>query len=552
VQAVGDGTYVDKQGQPVSTSIDFQDYECQCFDEVVVIPVYDSHSNKVLQKDTSIRVCDYTAVKHHFANGFMEINCAGSIQSKQSVWFEMYNCGAGMLHREFEFWNSCSSGKGTDTLRRYQLILISNSCPLEPGFIQAPPDLELGGCRPTLDPNGSGNIGGEFHPDSTGWPSLQSEEICGQYGYSYHDDIFDFFDGHQLCFLIKRNWYVGTWCEVHEDDGWWENPNEVVGFFVQYIIVRDTLLPTSTHSFAGSTNDTIRSSNCSTDVTVEVDLEDNCGLQSFSFTLEKLLPSGHIPWDAGLFQLDGANEDSLSLLFSNLEEGSYKLRLRTIDNCNNEAFLTDTFTFVSTLKPSANCRTILSAELDENGMSRVNAEDFIVSASPSCGDTSVLILVDTGGLDYDSYIDDSESILLNCDDKGLNLIRVWYIGLPSGRADFCEVLLNVQEHQGCPTSSVAPSDPDSLRPIETVLLHQNYPNPFTGKTTIDFYLPEDTDADITIYTVEGELVKTFGSFYPRGNHSITIDTKDLKKRGVLFYQLETPDHTVSRRMIIIN
>ena len=53
------------------------------------------------------------------------------------------------------------------------------------------------------------------------------------------------------------------------------------------------------------------------------------------------------------------------------------------------------------------------------------------------------------------------------------------------------------------------------------LLSQNYPNPFNPQTTMDFDLPNDSEVNIRIYNITGELVKEMvNEVMPAGYHKL--------------------------------
>ena len=83
-------------------------------------------------------------------------------------------------------------------------------------------------------------------------------------------------------------------------------------------------------------------------------------------------------------------------------------------------------------------------------------------------------------------------------------------------------------------------------------LFQNQPNPFKEETVIGFYLPKDTPAKLSIYDMAGRLVKAFDQEYKQGYQEVTLSKGDLEDAQVLYYRLETPDYTASRKMIFIN
>jgi hypothetical protein len=81
-------------------------------------------------------------------------------------------------------------------------------------------------------------------------------------------------------------------------------------------------------------------------------------------------------------------------------------------------------------------------------------------------------------------------------------------------------------------------------------LHQNTPNPVSAVTNISFNLPEASDATLTITDAEGRLVKMVKGSYAKGFNTVTLQKTDLHA-GVLFYQLDTPEHSASKKMIVI-
>ncbi|MGH7496050.1 MAG: SBBP repeat-containing protein [bacterium] len=92
-------------------------------------------------------------------------------------------------------------------------------------------------------------------------------------------------------------------------------------------------------------------------------------------------------------------------------------------------------------------------------------------------------------------------------------------------------------------------DKNNAAPADFALL-QNYPNPFNPTTTIHFTLPVASKVKVTIYNVNGELVRKFmEGDLPPGYHELTFAAGDLSS-GVYFYRLDAGDFTASRRMIL--
>ncbi len=82
-------------------------------------------------------------------------------------------------------------------------------------------------------------------------------------------------------------------------------------------------------------------------------------------------------------------------------------------------------------------------------------------------------------------------------------------------------------------------------------LYQNHPNPFDKETTIVFNLPTETSAQLTVYSLDGRILYTQKDNFKAGKHEIKIDKKDINSSGVLYYRLDTPDFTTTRKMVLI-
>ncbi len=90
------------------------------------------------------------------------------------------------------------------------------------------------------------------------------------------------------------------------------------------------------------------------------------------------------------------------------------------------------------------------------------------------------------------------------------------------------------------------NDPDSLNSPHKFYLEQNYPNPFNGQTIISYYLPEDSDVELNIINMRGELVaKPVSSHQSAGNHSLIWQGNRTDgtpvATGIYFYELKVRD-----------
>ncbi len=84
-----------------------------------------------------------------------------------------------------------------------------------------------------------------------------------------------------------------------------------------------------------------------------------------------------------------------------------------------------------------------------------------------------------------------------------------------------------------------------------IRLEQNYPNPFNSSTTINFFLPEQTEIKLEIYDLIGNRIKlALDEVKNEGEHSVSVNAGDLAS-GIYFYRLKAGDLILTRRMILI-
>lgn len=89
-----------------------------------------------------------------------------------------------------------------------------------------------------------------------------------------------------------------------------------------------------------------------------------------------------------------------------------------------------------------------------------------------------------------------------------------------------------------------------------VSLSQNSPNPFSGLTRIDFEIPESKRVQLSIYDVEGKLVRTLlDDLVTERYKEVFWDGKDTNGKqvseGIYFYRLSTDNSVATRKMVLI-
>lgn len=92
--------------------------------------------------------------------------------------------------------------------------------------------------------------------------------------------------------------------------------------------------------------------------------------------------------------------------------------------------------------------------------------------------------------------------------------------------------------------------------IRAFTLLQNYPNPFNPSTTIEFQIPRTGKAEIKIFNVVGQLVRTLTSAFPTaGIHKVIWDAKSnfgqTVSSGVYIYQVSFDNSILAKKMLFI-
>ncbi len=86
-------------------------------------------------------------------------------------------------------------------------------------------------------------------------------------------------------------------------------------------------------------------------------------------------------------------------------------------------------------------------------------------------------------------------------------------------------------------------------------LYQNYPNPFNIETKITYQLPESEKIQICIYNLQGQKIKTLiqkstgPGTYELSWNGLNEEGKEVSS-GIYLYQLITPNHSLSKKMVL--
>jgi len=84
-----------------------------------------------------------------------------------------------------------------------------------------------------------------------------------------------------------------------------------------------------------------------------------------------------------------------------------------------------------------------------------------------------------------------------------------------------------------------------------MVLYQNYPNPFNSATCIEFYLPQKSKVQLTIYNILGkEERRLCDSFLDIGCHSFEWDASNSAS-GIYFVCLKADNSQIVKKMLLV-
>lgn len=87
--------------------------------------------------------------------------------------------------------------------------------------------------------------------------------------------------------------------------------------------------------------------------------------------------------------------------------------------------------------------------------------------------------------------------------------------------------------------------------LNDIELWQNYPNPFNSQTNILFYLNEADDIKISLFSINGELLKVLADKkYEAGIHEIKTTLNNISS-GLYLYELRTSSNRKVKTMVYI-
>lgn len=99
--------------------------------------------------------------------------------------------------------------------------------------------------------------------------------------------------------------------------------------------------------------------------------------------------------------------------------------------------------------------------------------------------------------------------------------------------------------------SIITSIEDEISEGQDYRLEQNYPNPFSLSTTIQFSIPESQFMTLKVFDIYGnEIASLINEEKSSGNHEVLFDGSKLAN-GTYFYRLQAGDFVETRRIVLI-
>lgn len=91
---------------------------------------------------------------------------------------------------------------------------------------------------------------------------------------------------------------------------------------------------------------------------------------------------------------------------------------------------------------------------------------------------------------------------------------------------------------------------DYFKDVESIMLGQNFPNPFSNSTTINFFLPEASEVTFEFFNSNIEIVKKVEDVeYPAGKNEIVFEAENLPA-GIYFYRLKVGKFIEVKKMVL--
>jgi hypothetical protein len=203
-----------------------------------------------------------------------------------------------------------------------------------------------------------------------------------------------------------------------------------------------------------------------------------------------------------------------------------------------------------------------TSEVASFTMPNVVGDEMTVAISSALDLGGALISIDHTGIELGEPIAHGMEVLSHDADGVLNLVVFSLEGntIAAGKTDLVTIPVISNNGGTMEFSEVSAADSygrllessaSLVAPLPTEFaVKTNYPNPFNAKTMINFDLPINSDVNISIYSITGQLVDNISGHFEAGSHSVTWDASAVAS-GVYFYKVAAGDFSQTMKMTLL-
>jgi len=169
---------------------------------------------------------------------------------------------------------------------------------------------------------------------------------------------------------------------------------------------------------------------------------------------------------------------------------------------------------------------------DENEAMKISSSSFAVLASNICFESS----------DKNSIANPADFVWVTEKTKQSYTTAETTINQPSGKSTDLRSSNFTTEfarsRTDCGTSSLLVST-------------NNYPNPFSESTVVNYTIQYDTDIQLSVFSMDGKMIHNEQTSKLAGTHKFVIHKDQLDGAGVYMYKIQTSNNSLESRMILM-
>ncbi len=191
--------------------------------------------------------------------------------------------------------------------------------------------------------------------------------------------------------------------------------------------------------------------------------------------------------------------------------------------------------------------TFILEQLPETGFADIQGRVLDARSGAAVADAWVYGLDTDGGRYFATTNNDGQYIIHNTSNGDLTLT------VSEAGFALTEQPVSVNEGRGTATIVVQPTGVTSQESINapvSMMLRQNFPNPFNPATSIGFQIPREGPVALRVYNLLGKEITTLVNEHMRpGSYSVNWHADGLPS-GIYIYRLEAGGKSITRRMTL--